>query len=82
MSSMKTKQRDIVLYPWAKKKWLEVFEYFIGGGYCPTYAKRKESSGYNDTGGARYHAYKKNLAEQTYRKESQETASPDGEKPG
>lgn len=32
MSSYKTKLRDIELYPHAKKKWLEVFEYFIGGG--------------------------------------------------
>ena len=32
MSSMKTKLRDIELYPHAKEKWLEVFEYFIGGG--------------------------------------------------
>ena len=31
MSSMKTKLRDIELYPHAKEKWLEVFEYFIGG---------------------------------------------------
>lgn len=32
MSSYKTKLRDIELYPYVKKKWLEVFEYFIGGG--------------------------------------------------
>lgn len=32
MSSMKTKLRDIELYPHVKQKWLEVFEYFIGGG--------------------------------------------------
>lgn len=32
MSSMKTKLRDIELYPHIKQKWLEVFEYFIEGG--------------------------------------------------
>ena len=32
MSSYKTKLRDIELYPYAKREWLKVFEYFIGGG--------------------------------------------------
>lgn len=32
MSSMRTKLRDIELYPHIKHRWLEVFEYFIGGG--------------------------------------------------
>lgn len=32
MSSRATKLRDIELYPYVKQKWLEVFEYFIGGG--------------------------------------------------
>lgn len=32
MSSRATKLRDIELYPYAKDKWLDVFEYFIGGG--------------------------------------------------
>ena len=32
MSSYQTKLRDIELYPYAKKEWLKVFEYFIGGG--------------------------------------------------
>lgn len=32
MSSNKQKLRDIELYPHVKQKWLEVFEYFIGGG--------------------------------------------------
>ena len=31
MSSHATKMRDLELYPYVKKKWLEVFEYFIGG---------------------------------------------------
>ena len=31
MSSRATKLRDIELYPYVKQKWLEVFEYFIGG---------------------------------------------------
>lgn len=35
MSSYKTKMRDIELYPYVKRKWLEVFEYFIGGGTTP-----------------------------------------------
>ena len=35
MSSYKTKLRDIELYPYVKQKWLEVFEYFIGGGVRP-----------------------------------------------
>lgn len=39
MSSIKTKLRDIELYPYAKKEWLKVFEYFIGGGYTPEYRK-------------------------------------------
>lgn len=64
MSSMKTKLRDIELYPHVKQKWLEVFEYFIGGGYDPDYIKRK-SSGFS-TRGATYNAYKKNLAEQLF----------------
>lgn len=54
MSSMKTKLRDIELYPHAKQKWLEVFEYFIGGGYDPDFIKRKQdgfSGGIPDTGG-------------------------------
>lgn len=33
MSSYQTKLRDIELYPYAKKEWLKVFEYFIGGVY-------------------------------------------------
>ena len=32
MSSYKSKMRDIELYPYVKEKWLDVFEYFIGGG--------------------------------------------------
>lgn len=32
MSSLKTKLKDIELYPHAKHRWLEVFDYFIGGG--------------------------------------------------
>ena len=36
MSSYQTKLRDIELYPYAKKEWLKVFEYFIGG-YTPEY---------------------------------------------
>ena len=54
MSSMKTKLRDIELYPHVKQKWLEVFEYFIGGGYDPDYIKRKSSGfsrGILDEGG-------------------------------
>lgn len=35
MSSRKQKLRDIELYPHIKKRWLEVFEYFIGGGTTP-----------------------------------------------
>lgn len=35
MSSYKTKLRDIELYPYAKREWLKVFEYFIGGGVRP-----------------------------------------------
>ena len=36
MSSYKTKLRDIELYPYAKKEWLKVFEYFVGGGTTQT----------------------------------------------
>lgn len=43
MSSFKTKLRDIELYPYAKKEWLKVFEYFIGGG--TTQAIPTESAG-------------------------------------
>lgn len=61
MSSHKTKLRDIELYPHAKKKWLEVFEYFIGGGYDPGYIWRKRSKSRSSTltGGARYYPRKK-----------------------
>ena len=40
MSSYKTKLRDIELYPYAKKEWLKVFEYFIEGrGHTPEFRK-------------------------------------------
>ena len=81
MSSMKTKLRDIELYPHAKQKWLEVFEYFIGGGYDPDFIKRKQdgfSGGIPDTGGATYHAYKKNLAEQLFASPSECTQTGQG----
>ena len=63
MSSYKTKLRDIELYPYVKKEWLKVFEYFIGGGTHQT----TQSQGFVTRGGGRYNPYKKNLAEQTYR---------------
>lgn len=69
MSNIKTKLRDIELYPYVKDKWLDVFEYFIGGGYDPDYIWRKReqsSNGVHNEGGAVYHAYKKNLATQLY----------------
>ena len=50
MSSYQTKLRDIELYPYAKKEWLKVFEYFIGGGYTPEYRTTA-----NLTGGAKYY---------------------------
>jgi len=60
MSSAKQKMRDIELYPHVKQKWLEVFEYFIGGGgYDPgySYGKRTKSSDSANTGGATYHKH-------------------------
>lgn len=112
MSSLKTKMRDIELYPYAKKEWLKVFEYFIGGGgYDPDYIKRKRS-GANDstlTGGgnlptsrpnpvpgnggtitAPLRMYAQRASElppphgikSTPQRDSQETESPNGEKPG
>lgn len=44
MSSTKSKMRDIELYPYVKDKWLEVFEYFIGGGDT-TQTIRAQSTG-------------------------------------
>lgn len=69
MSSMKTKLRDIELYPHVKQKWLEVFEYFIGGGVRPRLYQTKVKwilAWYSRRGGATYNAYKKNLAEQLF----------------
>lgn len=45
MSSHSTKMRDLELYPYVKKKWLEVFEYFIGGGgtLLPTQNSRNQA---------------------------------------
>ena len=44
MSSHATKMRDLELYPYVKKKWLEVFEYFIGGGtLLPTQNSRNQA---------------------------------------
>lgn len=51
MSSRATKLRDIELYPYVKEKWLEVFEYFIGGGYTPTYATQRKSISSANRGG-------------------------------
>ena len=42
MSSAKQKMRDIELYPHVKQKWLEVFEYFIGGGTTPVIPTESE----------------------------------------
>lgn len=39
MSNIKTKLRDIELYPYVKDKWLDVFEYFVNGGYSPNFRK-------------------------------------------
>lgn len=44
MSSAKSKQRDIELYPYVKDKWLKVFEYFIGGGTTQVISGESESS--------------------------------------
>lgn len=44
MSNIKTKLRDIELYPYVKDKWLDVFEYFIGGGTTQTISGESESS--------------------------------------
>lgn len=76
MSNIKTKLRDIELYPYVKDKWLDVFEYFIGGGYDPDYIWRKQEqspNGVHNEGGAVYHAYKKNLATQLYASHSDST---------
>lgn len=70
MSSYKTKLRDIELYPYAKKEWLKVFEYFIGGGTTqaiPRESERNQRVVFTTRVGVRYNPYKKNLAEQTYR---------------
>jgi hypothetical protein len=70
MSSLKTKLRDIELYPYVKDKWLDVFEYFIGGGTPQTIPCEGESNPievFKSRGGVRYNAYKTNLAQQTYR---------------
>ena len=69
MSSMKTKLRDIELYPHVKQKWLEVFEYFIGGGTTQTISSESQVDSrvvFSTRGGATYNAYKKNLAEQLF----------------
>lgn len=69
MSSYKTKLRDIELYPYAKKEWLKVFEYFIGGGTTPAIpceSGANQRMGFTTRGGAKYNPYKKNLAEQIY----------------
>lgn len=66
MSSYASKMKDIELYPYAKRKWLDVFEYFIVGGYDPgcTYAKRRKSSSIAVGGGATcYHRSPKRLKE-------------------
>ena len=53
MSSRATKLRDIELYPYVKQKWLEVFEYFIGGGtILPT--QLAENQAVLRTRGAKY----------------------------
>ena len=44
MSSLKTKLKDIELYPHAKHRWLEVFEYFIGGGTTQAISGESETS--------------------------------------
>ena len=101
MSSYKTKLRDLELYPYVKKKWLEVFEYFIGGGVRPRLYLRKaqEIKQFCETGGATYRPHKTTpfpqMASELHPCEctqngqarstpplSQETESPDGEKPG
>lgn len=81
MSSMKTKLRDIELYPHAKQKWLEVFEYFIGGGTTQTLSSESKMDSrvvFQTRGGATYHAYKKNLAEQLFASPSECTQTGQG----
>ena len=118
MSSLATKLRDIELYPYVKDKWLEVFEYFIGGGTTPIISGESPNNQRLTTrGGATYRPHDpyqfRQMAEQAnrtmapaqpgsrcdstpngpencpppqgksiHRKDSQETASNDGEKPG
>ena len=98
MSSYKTKLRDIELYPYVKQKWLEVFEYFIGGGYDPDYTKRecnKSRDWPHDTGGYanRFGSTprgqqncppppQKGGIKSIRQRGTQETGSRDGEEPG
>ena len=102
MSSYKTKLRDIELYPYVQKKWLEVFEYFIGGGVRPRLYLRKaqEIKQFCETGGGQLTGLTRQLPSRRWQANytpanvrrtgkrdlppplSQETESPDGEKPG
>lgn len=50
MSSHKTKLRDIELYPHIKKKWLDVFEFFIGGGTTQTISSESRRNPANSSG--------------------------------
>lgn len=43
MSNHRQKLKDCQMYPHIKRKWLEVFEYFIGGGYTPEYRNQSRS---------------------------------------
>lgn len=44
MSSHRQKLKDCQMYPHIKRKWLDVFEYFIGGrGYTPEYRNQSRS---------------------------------------
>lgn len=54
MSSRATKLRDIELYPYVKEKWLDVFEYFIGGGTTLPTQRAENQSVLRTRGGAEY----------------------------
>lgn len=55
MSSHRQKLKDCQMYPHIKRKWLDVFEYFIGGGTLQSTETNREV--FTSRGGQIYHSY-------------------------